>query len=228
MNVRPTSPQPSAPATLRQPLPRGRWRRRSVPLGALVRCSRPPRPRPGGTIVGAFAAGLGGGDEAPSADRTGSGRSRSGMTELNERLRESEERGRRASRRCRGTATSTSASSFRSATAASAGSATPGHAPVPAVLQLLVDVPGRHPGDRDQHARRGRRPGRRARRAPLRQRQLGRRRRLHPERDQPAPALSALRPRDHAREHQLRPPHRIATSRWATSSTRTWASSSTC
>ena len=54
-----------------------------------------------------------------------------------------------------------------SATAASAGFATPGNMrQFPQYSQLLLDVPGRHPVDRGQHARRGGGPGRRARRIP--------------------------------------------------------------
>ena len=84
-------------------------------------------------------------------------------------------------------------------------------ASVSAVLQLRVGLPGRHPRDAGEHARRGRRPGRRARidGAPLRRHQLGRRRHLHPQRDQPSPPLPAVGQRDHAREHQLRAAHRI-------------------
>ena len=110
-------------------------------------------------------------------------------------------------RGCPATGTSTSATSRPSETAASAGSATRETPGLPSVLELLLGLPGRHPGHRRQQPRRGGVTGQRPRHRPVRQRRLRRCGRLHRERDQPAPAVSARRQRDHAGEHQLRPSH---------------------
>ena len=154
-----------------------------------------------------------GGEDAPPRRRTtGWTCSRSGSRSSAIGCANRRRRGRRASRRCRGTATSTSASSFRSGNGGVGWVRDAGHCAVPAVRQLRVGVPRRHPrrppintrGEVGGPRRRARIDG-----APLRRHQLGRRRQLHPQRDQPSPPLPAVRQRDHAREHQLRPAHRI-------------------
>ena len=145
--VPPTQPR----AGVRQPLPRGA--RALVPIGALsVRSPRPGRSRRRNGRRRRRCP-TSGGEEAPAPPRTGSRRWKSGSTELNDRLRESEEPRQK----------SISPLSWngyvdfgffvpRRQRRRRLDSRHRADAPVPAVLQLLVDVPGRHPGDRDQHA----------------------------------------------------------------------------